>query len=77
MSDTEYSFTILLEPEDGVFNVRVPALPEVLTFGATEAEALAMAADAIQLALAWRRDHGESIPTGEPMLRKVRVTLAA
>lgn len=39
----------------------VPVLPEVVTEGDTEAEALAMAEDAIRLVLAYRRDHGLAI----------------
>lgn len=60
---TEYSFTVVLEPqEEGGFLVLVPALPEVLTYGETEEAAVAMAEDAIRLAVGFRRDHGESIP---------------
>ena len=45
-------FTVVLEPEEeGGFTVRVPALPEIVTFGKDEAEALAMAEDAIRLVL--------------------------
>ena len=46
------TYTIVLEPmEEGGFLVHVPALPEVVTCGDTEEEALAMAKDAIQLVL--------------------------
>ncbi len=49
------SIPIILEPQpEGGFLVRVPALPEVVTEGETEAEALAMAEDAIKLALVER-----------------------
>ena len=55
---------MILEPlDEGGFNVLVPALPEVATFGDTEAEALAMAKDAIGLALSYRLDHGEELPS--------------
>jgi hypothetical protein len=37
--------------EEGGFTVRVPSLPEIVTYGKDEAEALAMAEDAIRLVL--------------------------
>ena len=58
-----HTYTIILEPaEEGGFIVRVPALPEVVTEGDTEVEALAMAEDAIKLVLESRRERGEPIP---------------
>ena len=57
------SFSIILEPqEDGGFTVLVPALPEVVTEGDTEEEALANAQEAIQAILEYRRDKGIAIP---------------
>jgi antitoxin HicB len=56
-------YTINLRPEpEGGFTVLVPALPEVVTYGADEPEALDMAREAIELALSVRRDEGEPIP---------------
>lgn len=74
----QYSFTIVLEPqEEGGYSVSVPALPEVVTEGETEAEALAMAREAIELALEYRRDHNLDIPgDAVPEIRKVDVALA-
>jgi antitoxin HicB len=74
----EYSFTIILEPQpSGGYTVLVPALPEVVTEGDTEAEALAMAKEAIELALEYRRDHGMEIPDDTtPEIRKVNVAFA-
>jgi len=44
----EHSYTVILEPQsEGGFTVLVPALPEVVTEGDTEDEALRMAEDAI------------------------------
>lgn len=64
-------FTVVLEPQpEGGFTVTVPALPEVMTEGDSEVEAMAMAEDAIRLVLAYRREHG--IP-----LRGVDWTIAA
>ena len=76
MGDTR-RYTVILEPlEEGGFNVRVPALPEVVTFGETEGEALAMAEDAIRLALSYRLDHGEPVPQEvQPEVRQVTVAV--
>ena len=76
MTDTR-TYTVILEPaEEGGFVVHVPALPEVVTEGDTEAEALAMAKEAIELALEERIAEGEEIPEErEPQLRQVTVRL--
>ena len=43
-----YSFSVILEPQpDGGFTVLVPALPEVVTEGETEGQALLNAEEAI------------------------------
>jgi antitoxin HicB len=72
-------FTVVLEPEEeGGFTVRVPALPEIVTYGKDEAEALAMAEDAIRLVLQDTLARGEPLPNGElAQMREVMVTLAA
>jgi antitoxin HicB len=72
-----HRYTVILEPqEEGGFNVRVPALPEVVTFGETEGQALAMAEDAIRLALSYRLDHGEPVPEElKPEVRQVTVAV--
>lgn len=72
-----YSFSVILEPQQGGgFAVLVPALPEVVTEGDTEQEALANAQDAIRLVLEYRRDQGLTIPSdAHPKVR--RVTVAA
>jgi antitoxin HicB len=55
--------SVTLEPqEDGGFTVLVPALPEVVTEGNTEEEALANALEAIQAILEYRRDNGIAVP---------------
>lgn len=75
----ELSYTIQLRPEpEGGFTVRVPALPEVVTYGLDEADALRMAKEAIEIALEVRRDEGDDIPLDvEPLTRKLTVQLAA
>ncbi|HEY7248509.1 MAG TPA: type II toxin-antitoxin system HicB family antitoxin [Xanthobacteraceae bacterium] len=72
-----YSFSVILEPqEEGGFTVLVPALPEVVTEGDSEQEALANAQEAIRAILAYRRDNGIPIPAdAQPEIR--RVTVAA
>jgi antitoxin HicB len=72
-----YSFSVVLEPQQGGgFTVLVPALPEVVTEGDTEQEALAHAEEAIRAVLEYRRDHGLLIPSdARPEVR--RVTVAA
>jgi antitoxin HicB len=74
------TYSIVLEPmEEGGFLVHVPALPEVVTGGDTEEEALAMAREAIELVLESRRERGEEIPidVAKPQLREVTVSVAA
>jgi antitoxin HicB len=72
-----YSFSVVLEPQEGGgFTVLVPALPEVITEGETEQEALANAQEAIRAALGYRRDHGLLIPSDAPPEVR-RVTVAA
>ena len=72
-------FTVVLEPEEeGGFTVRVPSLPEIVTYGKDETEALAMAEDAIRLVLEDSLARGEPLPNGEAaQIREVMVTLAA
>jgi antitoxin HicB len=72
-----HSFSVLLEPQqEGGFTVLVPALPEVVTEGDTEQEALANAEEAIRAVLAYRRAHGLKIPADAPPEIR-RVTIAA
>jgi antitoxin HicB len=72
-------YTINLRPEpEGGFTVLVPALPEVVTYGETEGEAMRMALEAIELALDVRRDEGDEIPDDVvPLVRIVTVQRAA
>ena len=58
-----YGFPARLEPDEGGrLVVHFPDLPEALTDGADEAEALAEAADCLAEALAGRINRGEDIP---------------
>jgi antitoxin HicB len=74
-----HKFAVVLEPEqDGGFTVRVPSLPEIVTYGEDEREALAMAEDAIRLVIEDCIARGESVPTPQmPRILEISVTLAA
>jgi antitoxin HicB len=77
--DAKRTFAVVLEPdEEGGFTVRVPAFPEIVTYGKDEGEALAMAEDAIRLVIADSVARGEPIANSEPpRIRQITVTLAA
>jgi antitoxin HicB len=70
-----FSFSVILEPQEGGgFTVLVPALPEVVTEGDTEEEALLNAQEAIRAILDYRRDQGIAIPAdAQPEIRRVVV----
>ncbi len=71
----EYSFTILLEPnEPDGYLVTCPALPGLVTEGDTLDEAYAMAQDAIQVYLESLIAHGEPIPN-DKIAMPVRVRI--
>ena len=60
----EYGYTTIFEPlPEGGFNVLVPAIPEICTFGETLAEARDMARDAIRCYLESALQTGEPIPS--------------
>ena len=59
----EYSYTVVYEKLPvGGYNVIVPAIPEICTFGETAEEAREMAKDAIRTCLESARQAGEPIP---------------
>ena len=77
----EYSYTVLLQPEpEGGYTVTCPALPGLVTYGATLKEAEAMAADAIAGYLGCLREDGEPIPESDagvpPLVHRVTVKAA-
>ena len=62
-----YTYPARLEPdEDGRLVVHFPDLPEALTDGADETEALAEASDCLSEALAGRIHRTEKLPTPSP-----------
>jgi len=63
MSRTPFSYPARLEPdEEGRLVVHFPDLPDALTDGADETEALREASDCLSTALAARIANGEDIP---------------
>lgn len=72
-----YTYTVILQPlPEGGFNVLVPAIPEICTFGESLDEARQMAEDAIRCFLESALQTGEAIPQDiEPALEQVAVTV--
>ena len=73
----KYHYTVFFEPvPEGCFNVIIPAIPEICTFGETLDEARAMAQDAIRCYLESALANGEAIPLDtEPTKEKLAVTI--
>ena len=72
----KYQYTVLFEPQEGGFNVIVPAIPEICTFGETMQEARAAAEDAIRCYLESAIRNGEPIPAdAEPSQERIAVTV--
>ena len=75
----EYSYTVIFEPlEEGGYEVIVPALPEIVTYGRTLEEAKEMAIDAIKCHLEGLMKDGEPIPkdiAAKPITEKLKVSL--
>ena len=79
MVDQARTYTVVLGPEtEGGFTVRVPAFPEIVTYGDDETHALAMAKEAIELAIEHRAGLGEEIPDSQATpVREVTVLVPA
>lgn len=72
----QYQYTVFFEPQEGGFNVIVPAIPEICTFGETLEEAREMAKDAIRCYLESALKHGEPVPADvEPTREQLAVTV--
>ena len=73
----EYRYTVLFEPSpEGGFQVYVPALPEIITYGRTLEEAREMARDAILCHIQGLLKDGEPIPQDiEPSTERLEVSL--
>ena len=73
---SKHQYTVLFEPQEGGFNVIVPAIPEICTFGETMQEARAAAEDAIRCYLESAIKNGEPIPKdAEPAQELIAVTV--
>ncbi len=70
-----YNYTVIFEPlKEGGYNVVVPAIPEICTFGETVEEARAMAEDAIRCYLESALKGKEPIPEDkEPSVEQIAV----
>lgn len=74
---------MFFEPlEQGGYNIVVPAIPEICTFGETLEEARAMAEDAIRCYIESQKKLGEDIPEDvvihqDPIREQVPVKFAA
>ena len=73
----EYGYTTLFEPmPEGGYNVVVPAIPEICTFGETLEEAREMARDAIRCYLESALQTGEPIPGDVAEITTERVAVS-
>jgi antitoxin HicB len=72
-----YNYTVIFEPVDkGGYDVIVPAIPEICTFGETIEEAREMAEDAIRCYLESALEEKETIPLDkEPSLERIAVKI--
>jgi antitoxin HicB len=67
VSAAAHTYTVLLQPEpEGGYTVTCPALPGLVTYGASLEEARAMAADAIRGYIECLREDGEPVPESDP-----------
>ena len=72
----QYHYTVIFKPQEGGYNVLVPAIPEICTFGETLKEARAMAEEAIRCYLESALKHGEPIPEdAQPKTERLAVSL--
>jgi len=70
-----YNFTVVFEPlPEGGYNVVVPAVPEIATFGATMAEAKTMARDALKCYIESALEANEPLPEDKkPSIENITV----
>ncbi len=62
----KYQYEVIYEPlEEGGFNIVVPSIPEICTFGETLGEAKEMAEDALRCYLESAQMLGEEIPSND------------
>lgn len=72
----EYSFTVVYEPlKEGGYQVTVPVLPGVISYGLDVEEAKQMARDAIRCHIEGLQKDRESIPSEHSLLQE-RLTIS-
>jgi predicted RNase H-like HicB family nuclease len=58
------TYSAVLTPgDDGWICAQIAEIPEAISQGRTLEEAIANVTEALELALEWRRDEGEALPT--------------
>ena len=74
-----YNYTVIFEPLEGEgYDVIVPAIPEICTFGETIEEARKMAKDAIRCYLESALERKEPVPSDrEVSFEKIAVEIAS
>jgi len=72
-----YNYTVVFEPvPEGGYNVVVPAIPEIITFGETLEEAKSMAEDAIACYIESALKAHEPIPEDrQPSIERIAVKI--
>ncbi len=69
-----YNYKVIFEPIEEGYDVLIPAIPEICTFGETLEEAKEMAEDAIRCYLESSLKRNEPIPEDrEPSIEKIAV----
>ncbi|MHB1300351.1 MAG: type II toxin-antitoxin system HicB family antitoxin [Burkholderiales bacterium] len=61
-----FDYPVTLTPDEGTILVTFPDVPEAITFGADEDEALLQAVDALETALSFYVDGRKPLPTPSP-----------
>ena len=57
-----FNYPVILTPDDGTVLVTFPDVPEAITFGANEEQALSHTVDALETALSFYVDDRKSLP---------------
>jgi antitoxin HicB len=71
-----FDYPVILTPDDGAVLVTFPEVPEAITFGANEEEALSHAVDALETTLSFYVDDRKPlpVPSVRPGLPTVRLS---
>ena len=72
-----YNYTVVFEPvSEGGYNIVVPAIPEICSFGQTQEEAKAMAIDAIRCFIESALKANDPIPEDvKPSIDRVAIRI--